>query len=276
MYNSREDMFFFSGTMYTGEVRAFMELGQAIGITLSEYRPPLRELLMSKVDIDLFVDSGAFSEVSFKTGQREVVKPISHEDWLLKFKQYTELAELYGKSCVVVAPDAVGDQEESLHRVQRYKDQIVELLDICEVIVPIQKGALSLSDMYSQIQDTLSDDRIIAGIPMKKSAVSILEYASFLSHSKPPRVHILGVSKASKKWLQVNLTHRILKDQAPKVSHDACRITPIVGKGRALTVALHKRKHLERQQAMYESLLEVKDLLLKEAYFDETQMELFI
>ena len=70
MYNSREDMFFFSGTMYTGEVRAFMELGQAIGITLSEYRPRLKEILLSKVDIDLFVDSGAFAEVSFKRSRQ--------------------------------------------------------------------------------------------------------------------------------------------------------------------------------------------------------------
>lgn len=275
MYNKVNNMFYCSGIMHLGEAKALRDLSIPVGISLAEYRPKLREFLLEGHSLDLFVDSGAFSEIEFKRDKRVIKNPITDELWQQKFSAYRELANIYGKSCVVVAPDAVGDQEESLNRLQTYKTQVRELLDICEVIVPIQKGDISLSVMYQKSLEIIMDDRIVAGIPMKKSAVGVIDYARFLSESEPPRVHLLGLSKAGLKWGQVDLTHKLLKGRAPKVTHDACRIRPLVGRGRPLTIELNKRKHLDRQQALYESFLVVAPLITKELKVDQAQMELF-
>ena len=227
------------------------DMGVSSGITLDTASRKLFDYLLdAQTNVPaLFIDSGAFSE---KSG-----KPFTHSVWHTKLSKYEVLIEKYGRRCVFVAPDKVGDQEESINRLNTYSDILMNLMRKSSMIVPLQKGSLTQAEMYN-FAVTLFGQDIVAGIPFKKSATSYYEYLQFMRSTNPPFVHILGVTPFGTRWREINKINK--EFTCTKFSFDGCRIRSLIGKERAYTLGMKKRKHLPRAQAIYETLMELKDL----------------
>lgn len=129
----------------------------------------------------VFVDSGAFAELA--TGREP--------NWDEVISCYETLALLSDapNRLFVVAPDKVGDQTESLARLEKHKRRIIQLAhDGAQVIVPIQAGPKPAADVLDLIRIILEGAPFIVGIPSNKEALPIEECAT-LAHSA---FHILG------------------------------------------------------------------------------------
>jgi len=198
----QEDQHFHSGINDKGEVYGIMGSGRHVGITASCMRPGmLRELAHGRYTLTrLFVDSGAFSEVEF--GPYRVVKEITHEEWKRRFRLYRWASATYRNRAYIVAPDRVGDQDVTLERLARYALDVSWCASFgANVIVPVQKGTLSMGEFFQLASNILCLRAApIAGIPMQKDATSLVELREFCS-TLPwfgARIHLLGIGPRAK------------------------------------------------------------------------------
>lgn len=129
----------------------------------------------------VFIDSGAFSEL------RSGVEP----DWeriLGVYETVVKMADDVSR-LYAVAPDKVGDQQATLARLTAYRDRVIALITLgCKIIVPLQRGTFSASEMLSSVADILGTRDFVAGIPSNLEALPISECED-LFH---PAFHILG------------------------------------------------------------------------------------
>ncbi len=232
---------FASGVNHAGEVRGLAMSGRHYGITANRASAELLrevEAVNHNGGPRLFVDSGAFSEVKFGPGGPRVVKAITDEEWRRRLKLYAVLAKMYGPRCYLVAPDQVGNQQVTLERLARYAPQIALCASLrAHIIVPVQKGALPMSEFYRQACAILGlRNAPIAGVPMKKDATSLAqlaelvdsmpwhavkEYASSAAHDGC-RIHLLGLGPESKRWPSVL---RTIKSRRPNASITSDSVT---------------------------------------------------
>jgi hypothetical protein len=234
---AQEDRHFSSGVNNPGEVRGLALSGRHFGITATEIRPGL----LAEVELtgggltEIFVDSGAFSEVEFNpaTGRLEIVRPIKHEGWIERFELYMLIAGWYGTRARVVAPDCVGNQELTLERLARYALHVAACASMrAQIIVPVQKGALPMSEMYRRACEILGL-RVppIAGIPLKKDATSLKDLAELVD-SMPwfdCRFHLLGLGPESKRFKKVIECIRSRRPNA-EITSDSVTIRRLVGR----------------------------------------------
>lgn len=191
---------FVSGVNAPGEVTGLGWNGQQIGITCGEIRTGLLRMLKTlrrNVSQRLFVDSAAFSEVDFPAGVPTIVAPISDADWQERFRLYRWAAAAFGARAFVVAPDCVAHQAETLERLAKYAGEMRRIAELgASVIVPVQKGALPMAEMFRRELELLGlpAAQVVAGIPMMKDATSLEDLAEF-ARSLPAgsRVHLLGI-----------------------------------------------------------------------------------
>lgn len=246
LYKNKTPLWFSSGLQYEAEIKAMIHLKVPCGISLDTASNTLFKYLIeqhSKVPA-LFIDSGAFSEKPHK--------PFTFEDWQGKLAKYQELANVYHNKCVFVAPDKIGDQAESLRRLNAHRDFLSTLIERSHMIVPLQKGELTQAQMYAEVVK-LFNRGIVAGIPFKKAATTYDEYFDFMRTAKPSRVHILGVTPFGARWRRINeINQQFTKT---RFTFDGCRIRSIVGQGQPFTLGMHARKHLSRSEAIYETLI---------------------
>jgi len=182
-------------------------------------------------DSRVFVDSGAFGEVRFDptAGGLVVHRPITHEDWIERLDAYERIATALGSRCYLVAPDRVGDQQETLLRLERYADRVRRLRDLgANIIVPIQRGELDGAEFDRLCSDVLGFFDYVRGIPSKKAAASVDEIAA-LSRALPAdaRVHLLGLGPFGDRYDEVV---EALGRPAELVSCDSVRIKALVGR----------------------------------------------
>ncbi len=211
---------FASGVNHPGEVEGLFDSGRWVGITAGEARSGLIELLEDHSGPGpwrLFVDSGAFGEIDF-TASGPVVNPkreLTPAKWERVFALYEQMAAAFRARCFVVAPDRIGDQVHSLALLTTYAPRVAAVAALrAQVIIPVQKGALSMGDYFNQAQAILGlaerheDDcgfwvgGAIAGIPMKKDATSLDELAAFVDTlpMEGARIHLLGMGPESKSY----------------------------------------------------------------------------
>jgi hypothetical protein len=204
-----EDRHFCSGVNAPGEVRGLLASAQHIGIVADNASEPLLTALDEAAYapcLTVFVDSGAFSEVSFDGGGRRVVKPITASEWRRRFAVYSRVAKAYGDRAYLVAPDAVGDQAETLARLETYAADVRALRDIgAQVIVAMQRGALDAPTFVAHVAQVLGFGDFILGIPSKKNATTAWQLfedcrALYLSGYEGDRFHLLGMGPSSSRW----------------------------------------------------------------------------
>tara|TARA_R110002110_G_scaffold30588_13_gene108207 strand:- start:233 stop:1555 length:1323 start_codon:yes stop_codon:yes gene_type:complete len=231
---------FASGSNHAGEIRGLHEAGHPIGVAAPEVFPAAERALtgLAGRHHPVFIDSGAYSEVTFnfpnKKGKLKrpdlsigihVTSPISEAQWDKRLDLYERLALSLGDQLYVVGPDMVGHQTETLERVGKYRDRVRRLGELgANVMMPVQKGALSMAEFDRQIEETLGHGDFIRAIPMKKDATSVSELVDFLRDRQPDRVHLLGLGGSNR------TAERILqavKDAVPGVivSMDSTKIT---------------------------------------------------
>lgn len=230
---------FVSGVNRAGEVSGLADNAFNIGITCGEISSDVRgwlELYADRVNQRLFVDSGAFSEVDFpKNAPPVVVRPLSDADWRERlFDVYRWAARTYGRRAFVVAPDCVGDQVETLRRLEKYAAPMRQVARAATVIVPVQKGALPMARMFQIALELLAIDNthVVAGIPMQKDATSIADVELFAS-SLPAgaRVHLLGIGPKAK-YNRYELAVAALKRGCPtvRITSDSAVLVSLVGR----------------------------------------------
>jgi hypothetical protein len=232
--------YFASGSNRPADIRGFDAIGHAIGVAAPELSEnAIREL--EKVRVEVFVDSGAFSEVTFGPAGVTVVAPITDADWRERLATYRRLAVALGPRVHLVAPDRIGDQEETLARLARYAPELRELRTLgANILVPIQKGSSTQAAFVRRIVEVLGFDDFVHAIPSKKKATTVAELRAYLEEVRPARLHFLGLG------LKNTLAGQVLAAcaefvPAAALSFDSNLIAASVGRGgrapRRLTAA---------------------------------------
>lgn len=250
---AQESRHFASGVNAPGEVRGLALSGRNVGITASVIRCGLLEALERFAGgmQEAFVDSGAFGEVKFGPAGPRVVKPMTDAAWQKVFALYERVARAYGPRARVVAPDRVGCQTTTLERLTRYAANVAAVAALrAQIIVPVQKGELSMAEMFRKSCAILGlRNTPIAGIPMKKDATSLADLAGFVE-SLPwfgARIHLLGIGPAATrgavKFADVIALIKGIRPNA-EITSDSASIRRLVGRTngrggtpRALTAA---------------------------------------
>lgn len=219
-------------------IRGIAAAGRDLGVAADQVSPAAeRELeALAGTGIKVFVDSGAFGEVSFQGGWH-VKKEITAAEWNRRLDLYTRLARRLGSQLYVVAPDMVGHQGVTLDRLARYADRVRELRALgAQIIVPIQKGDMTQAAFDREVERVLGFGDYIRGVPSKKGATTLAELEAFCADLRgrvaSPRVHLLG-----KGLPYQNPRQRAAYLAAMAGCDDSVRLLAICGKGRALYLA---------------------------------------
>ena len=167
----------------------------------------------------VFVDSGAFSEVEFGATGPQVVLPIAEQDtvqihkgkkvhvpgWETRLAAMTKIAEALGPKAYLVAPDMVGNQAVTFERLTKYAETVRRWRELgANVIVVLQKGAMSQIEMDAECQRILGFDDYVRGIPSKKAAATTEELVE-LANALPvgTRLHLLGLGVEGDRYQEV-------------------------------------------------------------------------
>lgn len=223
--------YFASGSNRPGEIRGLARAGADLGVAVPEVSDAAEGELASLAgsDVLVFVDSGAFSEVKFGPEGPVVVRPMTERDWDRVLGLYDRLAGALGSQVWVVAPDRVGDQEESLRRLATYRDRVRRLRELgARILVPIQRGELSQVAFAAAAAEVLGFDDFVPALPCKKAATSPEEVAEFVRGWSCAHVHLLGLGVRSPK-VAAYLEPFV---DGPSVSLDSCWIAANVGRGK--------------------------------------------
>lgn len=196
--------YFASGSNRVGEIRGLAAVKHDLGVA-ADYLKPDGEAELVKLagsEINVFVDSGAFSEVKFNPERLafDVVKPIGDTEWRRRLALYERLGVALGEACWVVAPDQVGSQEVTLERLARYAPELARIAATgCQVLVVAQKGAMTQADFYKAAVAAAgleSTPNVWPALPCKKAATTAKEVKAFLEAAQPEHVHLLGLGPA--------------------------------------------------------------------------------
>jgi hypothetical protein len=230
--------YFLSGSNHAGEIRGLALSGRHIGVSAAEVGPAAEEelLLLAGGPTRIFVDSGAFGEIAFGPTGPRVKKLITDAQWRKRLGLYRRLAEQLRGQLFCVAPDMVGFQEETLARLSLYRAELLQLRALgANLIVPVQKGALSMPAFAERAAEILGTADVIWGIPSKKDATSLEDMASFAAflHAKgqPTRVHLLGLGPESKRFAAA-FSAIVTASPWTTIFSDSVRITAMSGNAR--------------------------------------------
>lgn len=225
---------------------------------------------MSKAELDaikasgaeVFVDSGAFSEVQLNAPAKDgslpfpgeapfsfvTVNEITDAEWNRRLDLYTQVAAALGDRAYLVAPDKVGDQTVTLERLAKYADRVRELRALgANIIVPIQKGAMAQIDFDAAVTEVLGFSDYVRGIPSKKAAATVEEIATFANAlDANARIHLLGLGPDSRRYPAVM---EALANRTAALFCDSVRLRALVGrtngKGGGPRVLTQLRDHAE-------------------------------
>lgn len=223
---------FASGASATGDMRGFARLLYPFGVALSDLGDTaLHELLdMAHLPIQLFIDSGAFSEVEFVEGQWIATKPIGTEEWVRRLRVAYAIAAVFGERALVVAPDRVGDQQETLVRLYKHADVVRAISAIgARVVVPIQIGAMAAVEFDTAASRELGFGDYVRGIPGNKAAMSTREVKQLVRASGAKAVHLLGVGLQNQRFGELVQACRAVNEHI-EISCDSNLIAAHVGR----------------------------------------------
>jgi hypothetical protein len=137
----------------------------------------------------------------------------------------------YGKRAFLVAPDRVGCQVTTLVRMRRYAERVGLLAALgAQIIVPVQKGELPMSEMFRRSVEILGVSDAIAGVPMKKDATSTDDLRELVgSLPRYARVHLLGLGPESPRFAPAVAAIKALRPDS-EVTSDSVTLRRLVGR----------------------------------------------
>ena len=202
--------YFASGSNSPGEILGLADCGIDVGVAIqslhSEGPRAIAQAVAENPSTRVFVDSGAFSEVSFPGGVPTIVAPITDDEWARRLGAYLDLAQAIGSQLYAAAPDCVAHQAETLARMARYAAEVQAVAAAgAFILVPCQKGELDLATFWARAVEALgvSEAQLVAAIPMMKDETSTAEYRAFLTAARPGRVHLLGLGPKGARFAEV-------------------------------------------------------------------------
>ena len=233
-------LFYASGTNDAGEIRGFASLGIPVGFCAAHVGPSsLAEFdRLRGSGMPVFGDTGAYGEVSAdparqaaagRPGRLAVVRPILPEEWEERLAVYDRVAAGFGERFDAVAPDRVGDQEETLQRLLTFRPRIRALAARgADVLLPLHRGARPLAGFHAEARRVLGLD-LVPAFPMPKGGTTAGHVLSFVEAIRPCRIHLLGLGLRARGARDLL---RLLALRAPgmRVSMDANLITSAVGR----------------------------------------------
>lgn len=175
---------FRSGMSAKSDLRAAVDAGVPVGVVAG-----LLSTVAACMTLPRYLDRGG--KVFVDSGAYKFVGSNEEPDWKAVFSTYEGLIDLSDapENLTLVAPDKVGDQEETLRLLARHRDRIRRWIDSgARVIVALQRGDLAPAAMLEAAKEALGTDRFVAGLPCVRSPVTPEECASLRHHS----FHILG------------------------------------------------------------------------------------
>lgn len=230
-------VYFASGSSAPADVRGLARWLHPIGVSIQALSAnALLEIeRLAGLPVQVFVDTGAFSEVAMVDGRPRVVAPISDASWKDRLSVELRIARALGPMAYCVAPDCVGDQAETLRRMRLFAVELRELHALgARVVVPLQRGALSTTSFDVACAEAIGFDSYVRAIPGNKDAMPLFELEAFLRSSRPAALHILGMGPRSASFPAFCDVLRRL-GQGVEVSYDSNLIAANVGRsnGRA-------------------------------------------
>jgi len=224
---------FNSGLTNPGHIEGSVHVGLGIGVAADHCSPrtekALKDILLG-TDVQLFLDSGAFSEVKFDPYR--IAHPISDEEWEKRIDLYYRLASYFGDQIHLVAPDMVGNQSVTLQRMNKYADYMVGLMWMgARLLVPCQKGDLNQVDFFYEACKILgvNPEDVMPALPCKNAATTPEELTEFVKTVQPNQLHLLGMGARNQKILSYL---NPIKEHSPDtmVQLDSCLIRANVGR----------------------------------------------
>lgn len=192
--------YYASGSNLPGEVRGFDDIGHPFGFTIPDLAPGAVDAAI-RARAPVFIDSGAFGEKEFTDRGPVVVKPISHEEWVSRLAVMERVASARA-DVTVVAPDSIGDQDDTLRRLEKYRPHIKRIASAgVRVLVAIPRGRMSQSEFWRAALGVVGEAyRPVPAFPMKKAATTPRDLARFAVEMRPDEVHLLGMGPKSRGW----------------------------------------------------------------------------
>lgn len=234
-----------SGMSSRSDFAGYAGAGVPVGVAILDVSRPVFEMFLGYNGAGgrVFVDSNAFS--AFRKGE-EV-------DFGQVLGRYEELVERAARPelLALVMPDRIGDQQGTLALLAEYRERVRRFVATgADVLVPLQKGALSLAEVYRETVAVLGTDNFRVGLPSNEEAVSEEELLEFVAEVKPRRLHLLGIARQKRLG---GLVER-LRELSPctHVSTDANHLRAAIGRGRPLTEAVRRGVHEVTVACMHE------------------------
>jgi uncharacterized protein len=231
---TNDECYFVSGSNHPGEIRGLMMSGNNVGVAAPHVTQAVEDELFLYAGgfAKVFVDSGAFSEVEFGATGPVIAHPIDDAAWTRILDLYERLASMGWRrhQLYVVAPDCVGFQDITLARLAKYADRIRAIKAAgANIIVPVQKGAMSMADFAHKATEILGTDDVVWGVPSKKDATTVADLTAFVTDVQPNRIHLLGLGTSSKRFPTAVKAVRAACSSTIIFS-DSVRITAMVGR----------------------------------------------
>jgi|SRR5680860_418745 len=226
-----------SGVLSPAYWHAFRAAKRPICVAATELKPRSLARVLKHVASGgtLILDSGAFV---FKNDHAGI--PWAHIEGI-----YRQIAEAASEDATLsfVLPDAVGCQKGSLDALKAWGNRMIEAVGPNHsVLLPVQRGDLSPSELITKAMALLDYPVHGLGIPCKASAFPVDMLADLAKVDRPdvPKlVHFLGLSKDRAK-LEKYVYHLHLAWPNAEMSCDAVEHRSLVGQGQRVTELRHE------------------------------------
>lgn len=220
-------IYFCSGASAPADMRGLSRIRHPLGVSVPFLSGPALEYVCTLRGVcPVFVDTAAFSEVD---REGNVVAPIPDDAWIERTAVMYWIASALGDGCIIVAPDRVGDQQETLRRLALFSDVMRACAAFgARIVVPIQRGGMSAA-MFHDACACLLGCNFVCGIPGNKAAMPPHELEDFLRARRPAAVHLLGVGPRGHRYRALVDVLRRFVPRA-EVSCDSNALAASVGK----------------------------------------------
>ncbi len=190
---------FWSGMSGASDIIAASESSLPIGVEVGQLSDKSVAALAEHYGdsgIPVFVDSGAYN--AFTSG-----RDLTESDWKKKLDRYEEIGRALGDGALLVSPDKVGDQTETLRLMEKYAEKMHEMTGYgSSVLVPLQGGDIPIGEFARMAYDALGAEighgLYVPAFPMKAKALELAAATDFIRQYKPSRIHLLGLGAASR------------------------------------------------------------------------------
>jgi len=223
---------YLSGMSRPADFQAGLASGCGVGVEAMQLSRPMIQRIADAIaqGRDVFVDSGAFN--LHKKNQRE--STLVELDFKAVFDRYLSISDavmdrgvsgMDAARLMLVMPDVVGDQIQTLELLEAHQEPIIELAwRGHEIIVPFQSGPIPQTAAYRRISTLFDSEPFVVGLPTNAKALSDQDAWKLLETGLPDRIHILGAISHERFHKRMATIAHVYTDDVPGVTADACAL----------------------------------------------------